>query len=325
MEKIGEIPTSLLATIGDVRSWISDVSTINSKLTALTDIGNQQNEQVNSTVDKMVIAAQKLRELNSKGLDLVFRLKGISETANDVLDCGVALEQVITKYTGDLDDIMKTDMKAVFKVHQQAEDALTDLRWSVEQLIAWCEGEAGQLTTRRDNQVSRQRWNSGMEAACQAAKAVVTTARPNGKIDPGAALLGVIVGICRIGLCELHEVPELKRSYDNMVTTLTREVDCWKNVLSRVHDHREALLETSKRWRHLKADARKSKNFGSYILAQDEENTSVRGNLQERFQKVLTEIVEKCDGFIQSAQIDNLCRRPLTASVATSSSSRRQN
>ena len=166
LQILGDVGTQLVSGVSQIRQWVTSTDELNETLASVTGRGNQLSDEERLVTEKLVTSAQKLRYLNSKGLDLVMCLSGICLTAKDVLECGITAEEVITTYTNDLEaDVMTTKLPETLAANIEAEDSLVEVKVPLDQLIAWCGREAARLPGERDQQVRSTRVNAGARAA----------------------------------------------------------------------------------------------------------------------------------------------------------------
>jgi hypothetical protein len=296
LETVTGIATNVVSVI---RGFSNDDSEINSSLASLTSISSQLNEEEILVKDKLVLAAQKLLRLNCKGLEVISCLNSITSSTAEVLDCGVALERVISKYMNELDEkVMTKGLKEILDLHQEAQDALVASRQPLGQLITWCTREAEILPEAMDQKVARQRLSSAEKAA----KRVFGSALGN-RYWMISAVVSAISGFIE---SECLAVPHVKSSHESIIASLNNAAGRWTDILQKVRERQRDLQTVYKAWLALKEDAEKSNSFGSYIL--ESENKEAKDKLEEKFVNSLRNIMSKCacEEFIDSIQTGRL-------------------
>ena len=307
LQTLGDVGTQLVSGVSQIRQWVTSTSELNETLASVTGRGNQlSNYEERLVTEKLVTAAQKLRNLNSKGLDLVMCLGGICSTAKDLLDCGITAEEVITTYMNDLEeDVMRTKLPETLAANKEADDSLVEVKTALDQLIAWCRREAAGLPGERDQQVRSTRVNTGTRAVSHVLTNAGSAFRTTDiRMQAAAAIISGFALIAGYVESEHYKVPAIKDSYNSLIEHLDMAADHWGVMISRVREHQQALLESERKWLQLRRDGGKSKSIGKFMLKATEEIAAQ--NLQRKFVQVLDEVILKCDEYSNSVTIDRL-------------------
>ena len=311
LQTLGDVGTQLVSGVSQIRQWVTSTSELNETLASVTGRGNQLSNEERLVTEKLMTAAQKLRNLNSKGLDLVMSLGGICSTAKVLLECGTTveeLEEVITTYMNDLEEeVMRTKLPETLAANREADDSLVEVKTALDQLIAWCKREAAGLPGERDQQVRSTRVNTGTRAVSHVLTNAANAARtPDIRMQVAAAILSGFALIAGYVESEHYRVPAIQDTYNSLIEGLNMAADHWGVMISRVREHQQALLESERKWLQLRRDGGKSKSIGKFMLKATEERAAQ--NLQRRFAfiQVLDEIILKCDEYSNSVTIDRL-------------------
>lgn len=303
LQELGDVGTMLVSGVIGIQRWVSDTEVLNNTLASVTGRGNQLQNEERLVMDKLVTAAQKLGHLKRTGLDLVVCLGGICTTAIDLLECDFQTDGVITTYTNDLEnEVMTTKLPDTLDANREAEESMVEVKMALDQLIAWCRSQAVGLPEERDQQIRSARKDVGTRTASHVLSNAGRSTDP--RMLAASALISVFTLIAGYVESEHYRVPAIQDSYNCLIDNLNIAADRWDDMISRVNEHRQDLLESQRRWLRLKSDARRSTSIGQYILT-----TADRGiaqNLEERFREVLNVIVSRCEEFSNAVAIDRL-------------------
>ena len=255
LQRLGDVGTQLVSGVSQIRQWVTSTDELNETLASVTGRGNQLSDEERLVTEKLVTSAQKLRYLNSKGLDLVTCLGRICLTAKDPLECGINTEKVITTYMNDLDvEVMTTRLPETLAANREADDSLVEVKVALDQLIAWCGREAARLPGERDQQVRSTRINTGARTASHVLNNAANAFRtPDIRMQAAAAILSGFALIAGYVESEHYRVPAIQDSYNSLIERLNVAVDYWGLMISRVRVHQQTLVESERKWLQLQS------------------------------------------------------------------------